>query len=283
MNSLSTFGRMQWFRLFFRLYIKASIHAALALTALIAVTEMVFRIPVAPAYYTLVFFGGIAGYNAIKYGVEPWKYRWDFRGGHALLLIFSLCCLGVALIQLCYLPLDTIILLGCCVIFVFLYGIPVLPGVRNLRSFGILKVIWVSLVWTLVSVSIPLWETAVFGQWNFWLETLQRFLWIIILMLPFEIRDMNLDPLSLQTIPQRIGQRNTLLLGYFLTLCFYGLGFLKENPESLDSYGKTIALVLLLGGLWGSSLPQKRYYASFGIESIPILVFLSMYLIEYLS
>ncbi|WP_445381406.1 hypothetical protein [Robiginitalea sp. IMCC43444] len=279
---MSTFGKMQWFLVIFRLYIKASIHAALALTALIAVTEMVFHVPVAPAYYALVFFGGIAGYNAIKYGVEPWKHRWDFRGGHALLGIFSLCSLGVAFIQLFYLPLDTVILLGCCVVLVLFYSTPVRPGVRNLRSFGILKVIWVSLVWTLLSVCIPLWETAVLGQRDFWLETLQRFLWIIILMLPFEIRDMKLDPLSLRTIPQRIGERNTLLVGYFLTLCFYGLGFLKENPESLDGYGKTIALVLLSVGLWGSSLPQRRYYASFGIESIPILVFLSMYIIEYL-
>lgn len=282
MNSLATFGFMRGVSLLFRLYIKASIHAALALTALIGVTEMLFQTPVDSAYYGVVFFGGIAGYNGIKYGMEPWKYRWDFSGGHPLLFIFSLFCLAVASIYLFRLPMDMIFLLGGCVILAFFYGIPVLPGVRNLRSFGILKVVWVALVWTLVSVCIPLWGTEAFGQMDFWVETLQRFLWIVVLMLPFEIRDMNLDPISLQTIPQRIGVRNTLLLGYFLSLCFFGVEFLKESPGSLDISGKSIALVLLLAGLWGSSLPQKKYYASFGVESIPILVYLAMFGIDQL-
>ena len=38
-----------------------------------------------------------------------------------------------------------------------------------------------------------------------WIEATQRYLYVVIAILPFEIRDMQYDSIKLSTIPQQIG------------------------------------------------------------------------------
>ena len=51
-------------------YIRGSIHVSLALISLVAFTGNVMEVPVSPLSYAALFFGSIAVYNAIKYGLE---------------------------------------------------------------------------------------------------------------------------------------------------------------------------------------------------------------------
>ena len=53
---------------------------------------------------------------------------------------------------------------------------------------------------------------------KFLLGFTQRFLFVFVLMLPFEIRDMKYDSLKLSTIPQQIGIIKTKAIGLLLCL-----------------------------------------------------------------
>ncbi len=150
----------------FAFYIQASFHVALALLSLVVFTQQLYDIPVPPAYYGVLFFGSVAGYNAIKHGAEPWKHRKTRGAWNRAILWVSLASVLLALLFLTRLELHYWILLGFSALVAALYALPVLPGFRNLRSFGLLKVVLVALVWTLVSVFIPLWGNVYFGEWD---------------------------------------------------------------------------------------------------------------------
>ncbi|MEJ2583753.1 MAG: hypothetical protein P8Z38_01500, partial [Robiginitalea sp.] len=250
---------MHLFRMVFGWYIKASIHVSLALISMVAFTGLVFGMEVSHHYLLALFFGSIAGYNGIKYGLEPGKHSYRVPGGVSALVLISLLCLVVAFYHLSYLPPHVWVLLLVCGGITALYAVPVMPGLRNLRSRGVLKVVLVALVWTLASLWIPVWGSPGAGDWDLWVETFQRLLWVSLLMLPFEIRDMHLDPPHLRTIPQRWGIGATRMLAWAGVLLFAGATWLKDSPASGELLCKSIV------GLWmGFSVTfarerQQRY------------------------
>ena len=88
---------MHLIRLVFGWYIKASIHVSLALVSLVAFTGRIFGIEVSLHYFLALFFGSIAAYNGIKYGLEPGRHPYRVPGGFTALIVLSLFCLAVAL------------------------------------------------------------------------------------------------------------------------------------------------------------------------------------------
>jgi len=102
------------------------------------------------------------------------------------------------------------------------------------------------------------------------LTSLQRFLLVIVLMLPFEIRDLNYDSLKLGTIPQKIGVKNTKIIGVLLLMVF----FFELTGNSILSM--LIMLVVTLLFLVFSSKNQSRYYSAFWVESLPVMWLVSL-------
>ena len=103
------------------------------------------------------------------------------------------------------------------------------------------------------------------------LTTVQRFLYVVIVMLPFEIRDMQYDSLKLSTIPQQIGVKQTKIIGVVLLVVFFVMEFFMDAT----SYEKIAVLGLItLITLWFlllSKVHQPHYYNSFFVEGIPIV------------
>ncbi len=256
----------------FAFYIQASFHVSLALVCLLAFTQLLFGIAVPPAYYGVLFFGSVAGYNAIKHGAEPWKRRKSRGSWNRAILWVSLASALLAVLCLTRLALSYWILLGISSLIATLYALPVLPGFRNLRSFGMLKVFLVALVWTLVSLFIPLWESGYFLERDLWVEGFQRLLWVSLLMLPFEVRDMQVDPPALRTLPRRLGLKGTRWLGWVGALVFLGVSFLKDDLSGGEFLAKAMAGLLAGLGVQYSKAEQDPYYASFWIEAIPMAV-----------
>ncbi len=256
----------------FAFYIQASFHVSLSLISLLVFTWQLFGIPIAPAYCAALFFGSVAGYNAIKYGAEPWKYRRSRGSVNRAIFRVSLGSALLALALLTRLDLRTWVLLGLSALIAALYALPVLPGFRNLRSFGLLKIGLVALVWTLVSLWIPLWEHGIFRERDLLVEGFQRLLWVSLLMLPFEVRDMRLDPPALRTLPRRLGLGRTRLLGWAGAVLFTAMTFLKANPAEGEILVKAVAGLLTGLGIQCSREEQSPYYASFWIEAIPMAV-----------
>ena len=58
---------------------------------------------------------------------------------------------------------------------------------------------------------------------------IQRFILIFVLILIFEIIDLQVDDPNLKTVPQQIGVKRTKIVGIVLLLVFMLLGFFQTN------------------------------------------------------
>jgi len=95
-------------------------------------------------------------------------------------------------------------------------------------------------------------------------------LFILVLILPFEIRDMKLDFKNLKTLPQKIGIEKTKKVGFVLLLFSLTMEFLITTSLSNKNIYLLISFILLLF-LMRSSQNQSKFYSSFWVESLPIL------------
>jgi len=264
------FCLMGWLSRIFNFYLDASIHVAFAVISLLLITNLYLNI--LPDHHLLlfVFFGTIPSYNFIKYGVEAKRYFLVKNSYHKQIQIFSLILLTLAGYHFFFLGYVVWFICLVLALLIGLYALPVFPKHKNLRNIGILKVILVALVWTGTTVIIPVISSAISFSWDIWLLILQQFILILILLIPFEIRDLEYDELNLKTIPQRIGVSQTKNLGLLLSLIFYLITFLKDDLSQLEIIGKAILFLILIIMLFMTHRNQSKYFASFFVESIPI-------------
>jgi 4-hydroxybenzoate polyprenyltransferase len=153
----------------------------------------------------------------------------------------------------------------------FFYAIPMgVKTPKNLRSIGGVKIYIIAIVWAMTTVVLPVLESQQTLVADHWILVLQRTFIVIVLMLPFEIRDLDVDQVHLSTIPQKIGIRNTKIIGYALL----GDSILLEFFKYQFSQNKFLILifltVLLAVFLAKSKKKQDRYYAAFWVEAVPV-------------
>jgi len=107
------------------------------------------------------------------------------------------------------------------------YSLPVLPFPRKkrLKDWGILKLILLSLVWTCVTVLMPMfYYNKSFRAYE--VEFLLRFVFMLPLCIAFDIRDMETDKeQSIYTLPNAIGLKRSVQLMNFCLLLFIALAF----------------------------------------------------------
>ena len=96
---------------------------------------------------------------------------------------------------------------------------------------------------------------------------------ILVLILPFEIRDMHLDFKHIKTLPQKIGIEKTKKVGFILLLFSLTMEFLLTASFTSKNIFLTICSVLLFL-LMRSSQNQTKFYSSFWVESLSILCYL---------
>lgn len=260
----------------FDFYINSSIHVALAVFSMTYVTLLELNLPTDWPLLLFVFFSTITGYNFVKYfGMAKFHHRRLARW-LKVIQIFSLICFLLMLWFLFQLKPKTIVYIGIFGLVTFLYAIPFLPKryfmdrQKNLRNIGGLKVYVIALVWAGVTVLLPIFdENGVFTT-DAWIMTIQRFLLVMLLMLPFEIRDLKYDSLKLATVPQKIGVKNTKVMGVLVGVVFFVLEFLKDELSlKLISLTLAVALITLLFIVFATK-KRSDYYSSFWVESVPI-------------
>jgi len=88
--------------------------------------------------------------------------------------------------------------------------------------------------------------------------------------LPFEVRDMRVDPQALRTLPRRLGLKGTRMLGWAGALVFVGATLLKDQMSGGELLAKALAGLLTGLGVHFGREEQAPYYASFWIEAIPM-------------
>ena len=261
---------MKLLQRFFDFYLDASVHVALGVISLYKVTIALLQFSTNWFLLGFLFFGTIVCYNFIKYGVEAKKYVIVTNPYHKAIQVFSFLSFLLAIYFFFYLDFKvwiTVMVLG---LLSTLYAIPFLPKAKNLRSLGGMKIFLVALVWVGCTVVLPVVDNKLFVTWNTGLQMIQRFLLILVLLLPFEIRDLVYDNVVLKTIPQRIGIKKTKLLGYLFILVYVFLELFKEIHSKPDLCAKLLLCLVLIIVLYKTKEKQSKYYASFYVESISI-------------
>lgn len=268
---------MSYLKRLFEFYINSSIHVAISVCCLYWITLLDYNLPLDQNLLFFIFFASITGYNFVKYfGLAKFHHR-RLANWLKQIQIFSLFCF-IALGYFTFrLEFKTLLYLGFFGIITFLYAIPFLPktmlfdGSMNLRAISGVKIYIIAFVWAGITVIIPLINEGNALNADVVLTFVQRYIYVIVATLPFEIRDMQFDSLKLATIPQKIGKGLTKKIGVLLMVIFYFIEFFKEVR-----YDKNIVILLIIAILTTlllifSKTQQSKYYSSFWVEGLPIL------------
>lgn len=265
------FCSMKWLQRVFDFYLDASIHVALAVFSLVLATGLILNFEVDNHLSFSIFFGTIACYNFVKYGVEAEKYILVANRYHKNIQFVSFIALTLAMYHTWFLTFETWLGIGVIMLLTGLYAVPILPKSANLRSLGLLKIMLVGMVWAISTVVLPVIAVKKAMVWDVYIETFQRFVLVLILLVPFEIRDLKYDSPELKTLPQRYGSTNSKSLGAIAVVIFFFITFLKDNVTILDVVGKGILFLGLGVTMFVTKRNQSKYFASFWVEAIPIM------------
>ncbi|WP_027078310.1 UbiA prenyltransferase family protein [Maribacter antarcticus] len=254
----------------FDFYLDASIHVAFAVLALMRVTTLSLNIPPDLHLSWFLFFGTIICYNFVKYGVEAKKYVLVANRYHKNIQFFSFISAAFMLYHAYFLSHEVWIAIAVLALVSGLYTLPVLPRSKNLRSWGGFKIFIVALVWTGATVLLPVLSQDYELSWNVQIVSLQRFIFVLVLLIPFEIRDLQYDDPELKTLPQRFGVSNTKVFGFFLVLLFFFITFFKDEISVTDLVSKGVLFLVLCSLLKATKRNQAAYFSSFWVEAIPV-------------
>lgn len=274
---------MKTLKSIFRFYINGSIHVALAMCALVQVTFMKLGLPNQFTFLIFSFFGAVTAYNFVKYSKASKLYhRRLTKSMKGIRVLTVLTCLSFIYFAF-KVSVETLIYMLPFIILTVLYAIPVFPNQKNLRSFAGIKIFIIGLVWSGITVLVPMIYVKGNLDLDFLIEMIQRFLFIVVMMLPFEIRDLDHDPSTLETIPQKIGVTRTKVFGSILLVIFLLLTAVKDDLLSSTEILSTILVTTIsLLFLWGTDKKQSEYYCSFWVESVPVMWFVIVVILQIL-
>jgi hypothetical protein len=255
---------MNWFKI----YIGSSLHVAFAVCALVGITANEFDIKILKYFYFFIFFSTISGYNFVKFVSIYKSSKHEISLSLKVIQRISVIAALFFYFQLSEVSLVFILFLA---ILTFLYANPLHKN-KNLRNLTGLKISIVSLVWASTTLILPILnENIQLLNKNVWLSFIQRFLFVFILTLPFEIRDLKFDDSALETLPQRVGVYKTKLIGTFLLIVVLILEFFKDEIDKYYLFSLALILPILFLFLLFSKKNEPKYYSSFWVESIPIV------------
>lgn len=214
-----------------------SIFAACCAVGLCMATERLLLADIPPLFIPLHFF--VFGSTAMVYNAHflqlktservSDRYQWSLQYPYAHRIVFGL---GVLLCGGSLFWLGWQILLACVLLGVLSFGyslpllLPVGSGIK-LRDFGWVKILLLTGVWTIVTSILPMlyWHVPI-ADYPF--EILLRFVFMFVLCVAFDIRDMQTDfKAGIYTLPNRIGLQNSYRLMYGFILLFLALSIVQ--------------------------------------------------------
>lgn len=250
----------------------------LAVSSFTAITYLHLGISINTELVLFCFFSTIVAYNSVKYVDLILQSKSSLSSNlKNILFISGLALTGTVYfiqifgwIEILYLAILSLIS--------YLYSHTPTSRFKNLRSITGLKIVIIAVVWTGTTVILPGLNENLMSESRLWGESFQRFLLVIILTLPFDLRDLRVDYGDVITIPQLIGIKQTKFLsGTLCTLVMISELLFSYKP--LASSIILIAVTTLLFSLTAKlTLFQSKYFASFWVEGIPIAWFLILYI-----
>lgn len=262
---------MKTFRQLFRFYLNSSTHVGLSCFALCCITQQQLFFLSSVSLSLFVFLGTIFAYNFVKYESLVRLKKNAIRKELKIIVLGS----SIIFLGLTYFFFQfrwyTQLVIACIVILTLWYALPFFPNRSNARNWRGIKIYIVSLCWTLATVFLPVLEGDFPVDFFVLLYALQRFIFVFVLILIFEIVDLKSDDLLLQTVPQQIGVGRTKQLGFGLLVLFLALDFLNGNFSLLSLFFSLVTALFLAF----ANENRPKYYTLFWVEAIPIFLFLT--------
>ena len=278
---MAIFDIMKLLKRVFTFYINSSIHVALAVVALLAISVLEYDLKVPKELWAFVFLSALIGYNFVKYAKVAGLHHRSLTNSLRVIQVFSALCFVMLAIIAFRLSIDVLLLTIGFGLTTFFYAVPLLRS-KNLRNFSGIKIFIVAFVWAGVTVIIPMVASENSISGDVLLTFFQRILVVVALILPFEIRDVPYDSLNLKTLPQQVGVRNSKLLGLAVLILCLVFEFFKHDSHVAYILSLLVFCLSLGGLLMLSKTYQSRYFASFWVEGLPILWLLIFVLFEQL-
>ncbi|WP_378177987.1 hypothetical protein [Aquimarina sp. SS2-1] len=273
---------MKTLKSIFSFYINSSIHVALAIAALVKLTFLKFEILGGDTYIYFSFVGAIVAYNFVKYANISKLYHRRLTKSMTGIRILTIICAFLYMYFGYQVSLDTWMYMSPFIVLTILYAAPVFPNKKNLRSVAGIKIFIIAATWTGITAFIPV----VYAEGSFGfdmnVEIMQRFIFIVVIMLPFEIRDLPYDEKELETIPQKIGITRTKVFGSALLVIFLLLTAFKDELYATEIISTIVITIISLLFLWATDKKQSEYFCSFWVESIPIMWLFLFALLQHL-
>ena len=249
----------------------------MAVVCLQVLTFLKFDITLDYNLLLFTFLSTLVAYNFIKYFEIGLTIQHLKRKTLKLIYFLTIVSLIICLLLISKFSNLELIITFIVSSFTVLYILPVNSFNRsnkNLRNTPGLKIFIVAIVWSLLIVFLPIIDNYDKIDLIVLIYFIQIFIYVFVAILPFDIRDINLDIKNLNTVPQNIGIKSTKSLGLVLLFVFVLLDFLQilllENVNLLSVLINIVICIFLSILLYNSRENQTKNFASFWVESIPI-------------
>ena len=253
-------------------YINSSVHVALSAFSLTVMTYHFLEIPLQYNVTSFAFFGTIVSYNFVKYDALIRVKKLQIKTEMKLIILLSF--LSVLVCSYLFFKMSFSTKIGSSLLFflILLYTLPFFPNKNNARNWKGVKIYMVALTWVGVTVVLPVLNSEIVFSVDVLYMCAQRFLLIFVMVLVFDIVDVLVDDFHLQTVPQQIGVKKTKKLGFFLLFLLLILElFFSNTHHYMPLLFKLLVCVSIGFFLYFANEKRSRYYASFWLESVPII------------
>ena len=278
------FCTMRTIKQVFDFYIFGNIHVGLATFCLTKLSLETYGISnnLVPLF---VLFSTIFVYNFIRLRkistIQHWL-SYFIRENKKAVLILSIVSFVVILFLSFSLNIKSIVALIPFGLAALFYVSPI--SFKNqfsfsLRSIAFFKIFLIAFTWAGVTVLFPLINYELPIGLNEAILFIQRFLIIVVITIPFDIRDLSYDHENLKTLPQVIGLERSKVFGLFFLMLFLGLELQKSSSDNIELRINLVIALISMFFLIRANENQHKYYCAFYVESIPILWFL-LYLLK---
>ncbi|MEO8820808.1 MAG: UbiA family prenyltransferase [Ginsengibacter sp.] len=265
----------------------SSIFIAMCAVGFCVQTNILLGLPLNSfSFYCFVFGATLLQYNlhystkkkAVK-NSERLRWSMNNKNAHSFLLV-----IGGLLILTSFFTfhLKHFLILGCLGAISFLYSFPFLPfgKKRRIKDYGFLKIVTLSLLWTLITVWFPV-NTIPHDNVLFLFVFGKRFIFMFILCLLFDLRDIEIDyKEKINTIPVAIGKRNCYNLSYILLALFLVISLFQYlyAPQLLFFIAMLVSAIVTLIIIQRTKKTNSDFIYLAGIDGMMLLQSLLVYL-----
>lgn len=272
---------MQLLKRSFAFYVFGNVHVAIAAYCLTKITFLQFDIQNQPLA-NFIFFSTILAYNCIRIfqinSIQSMTSIWIGANKKGLIILNLLTLAGVIYYGIGFKLNDFFVLLPFVLATVF-YVIPLSRRYRGLRHVPGLKLLLISFTWAGITLYLPLFGAGLHETQHLWLYFLQRFLLVMAITIPFDIRDASFDQPELATLPQILGTEWSKIIALTGMAAVTAISwYLTGSDHPFFKIDVFMGLMVVLMILYTNE-KRGRYFTAFWVEAIPVLWYL-LYLLS---